>query len=460
MGDTEVSATLGSSSASADLEVTAATITTVSVTPSAFTLADGTQASARAFAAFSDGTQQEVTETAQWSTSDGSIATVDATGRITAVDPGVATLTALFGGQSGQSTVEVTTAVPTALSLRPQSPSVALGLTQQFQAFVTLSDASEQNVTDQVLWTSSDTATAAVDNQGLAVSRAVGEAQIRAALGTLEAETSFTVREATLTNLTVESNQNSLAEGTQLQLQAFASYTDGSRSEVTSQASWMSSSSAVASVDGNGLATGLGVGEAAVSATFAGQTAQKSVTVTDAVLQTLVVTPNEKSLAKGLTQQYIATGHFSNGDEQDLSGEVIWSADPTNIADIDPSGLLTGREIGSATVKATRGTVSGTTSVTVSEATLVNLTFGGEENTLADGTRLQMQVFANYTDGSRSDVTGQASWVSSVSTVAAVDQQGLITGLEVGETTVSASFGSQSVGKTVPSQMPFYKASW
>ena len=83
------------------------------------------------------------------------------------------------------------------------------------------------------------------------------------------------------------------------------------------------------------------------------------------VLSSISVTPGTPSIAAGGTQQFTATGTFSDGSKQDLTSSATWSSSATAIATITSGGLATGISAGNTTITATSGAVSGTTTLTV-----------------------------------------------------------------------------------------------
>ena len=60
-----------------------------------------------------------------------------------------------------------------------------------------------------------------------------------------------------------------------------------------------------------------------------------------ATLQSIAVTPANPSVAKGLTQQFTATGTFSDNSTQNLTAQVTWASATTAVATINSSGLAT-----------------------------------------------------------------------------------------------------------------------
>ena len=85
-------------------------------------------------------------------------------------------------------------------------------------------------------------------------------------------------------------------------------------------------------------------------------------------LLSIAVTAVNSSIAVGVTDQFTATGTYSNGTTQNLTSSVTWSSSSTAVATISSAGLATGVAAGSATIKATSGTISGSVTLTVNQA--------------------------------------------------------------------------------------------
>ena len=56
-------------------------------------------------------------------------------------------------------------------------------------------------------------------------------------------------------------------------------------------------------------------------------------TVSAAVLQSIAVTPANPTVTAGGTEQFHATGTYSNNTTQDLTGQVTWASANTAVAD-------------------------------------------------------------------------------------------------------------------------------
>src|SRR6202040_3188932 len=158
------------------------------------------------------------------------------------------------------------------------------------------------------------------------------------------------------------------------QFTATGTYSDASTQNLTAQVTWASGTVATATITSAGLATGVGVGTSNITASLNGITSPADLlTVTGATLQSIAVTPANPSITKGATQQFTATGTFSDGTTQNLTSSVTWSSGTTSIATINTTGLATGAGIGTSTITATSGVISGSTVLTVTAATLQSI---------------------------------------------------------------------------------------
>ena len=104
--------------------------------------------------------------------------------------------------------------------------------------------------------------------------------------------------------------------------------------------------------DLSGLATAVAAGSTTISATQGSVSGLTSLTVTapPPTLQSITVTPANASIAVGDTQQYTATGHYSSGPDQNITGSVTWASTIPAAASIDLSGLATAVAAGSTTI--------------------------------------------------------------------------------------------------------------
>ena len=112
---------------------------------------------------------------------------------------------------------------------------------------------------------------------------------------------------------------------------------------------WSSSNENVATVDSNGLVSGVSSGNATITVTTVdgGYTAQCSVSVSD-VIHVTGITLNKVStqINKGVTELLVAT--VSPNDATDKS--VTWSTSDSSVATVSSNGLVTAVSCGDATI--------------------------------------------------------------------------------------------------------------
>ncbi|HET9553899.1 MAG TPA: Ig-like domain-containing protein, partial [Anaeromyxobacteraceae bacterium] len=181
-GTATVTATQATISGSTSVTVVQATLQSVTVEPAQATLAAGLTLQLAAKAHWSNGTTQDVTTQATWS-SDRAAATVSSAGLATGVAQGTANLTASYGGFSGACALTVTAVALQSIAVTPANPSLVEGFTQQLTATGTYTDGHTADLTSQVTWASSATASATVGTAGLVTAQAPGSAQVSASLG-------------------------------------------------------------------------------------------------------------------------------------------------------------------------------------------------------------------------------------------------------------------------------------
>ncbi len=244
----------------------------------------------------------------------------------------------------------------TSIALTPSNPSVAKGLSQQFTATGTYSDGTTQNIANQVTWVSATPAVSTISTSGLASALAVGTSTISATLGSVSGSTVLTVAAAVLQSIAVTPSNPSVAKGLTQQFTATGTYSDGTTQNIANQVTWVSATPAVSTISTSGLASALAVGTSTISATLGALVSGSTVlTVAAAVLQSIAVTPSNPSVAKGLTQQFTATGTYSDGTTQNLANQVTWASATPAVSTISTSGLASALAIGTSTISATLG---------------------------------------------------------------------------------------------------------
>src|SRR5271156_1530622 len=347
--------------------------------------------------------------------------------------PGLARLAALiligaFGLLSGcGSSHPNELAQLSSIAVGPPDPSVAMGLGSQFTATGIMSDGSKRNLSAQVAWSSSNPAIAWMGTGGTVATLRSGTTTIVASLNGVSGSTSLTVTPATLMAIEVTPPSPAFANGLTLQLVATGIYSDNSTHDLTSAVTWGSSSSAVASISNAAgsarLARALRPGSTTVTAILGSASANMTLTVTTATLVSIGVTPLNSTLPNGLTADLKATGVFTDHSTRDLTSTVNWSSSAPAVASVDnapASGLVTALGLGTAQLTAALGSISGSTTLTVSAATLVSIGVTPANSGRAQGLKAQFTATGTYTDNSTQNLTAVALWSSSSPALASV----------------------------------------
>jgi len=256
-------------------------------------------------------------------------------------------------------------------------------------------------------------------------------------------------RSLSLHSIQIVPSQPSIYLGQNQQFSAIGVYSDGSTKDITASVVWGSSNSSVATISGPGFAKSRAIGSVTISAASSGVTGYGTLTVTNAILVSIAITPANAVLLLGTLQQFKATGTFSDQSTQDITSSVTWASSNSSFASIKKGGLATARALGSLTISATSGSVSGSTPATVQLAVLSLITIKPKIGRIAKLTEQQFHAIGTYTDGSTHNVTGKVSWTSSDTTVAKISIHGLAHGLAAGTTTITATLDSLSASATL-----------
>ena len=157
-----------------------------------------------------------------------------------------------------------------------------------------------------------------------------------------------------------------LPTGTQ-QYTATGTFGDNSTRDVSSQVTWVSSATNIATISTAGLATAVALGTTNITAKSGSVISPASVlTVSNKTIVSISVTAPSQTLTVGMQQQYTATANYSDGSFGDITNSVTWNSSDTSVATITTSGgLATAVATGSTTISAALGGVVGSTQLTV-----------------------------------------------------------------------------------------------
>ena len=247
-----------------------------------------------------------------------------------------------------------------------------------------------------------------------------------------------------LTSIEVSGTYDVMANQTVNQYTAVGDFSGQFTRDITNEVSWRIENRKIASVSNSGgsegLVTAKSSGETIVEVSLDGIFTSAAVIVSDAELTALTIAPQDAELNSGLTEQYTATGTFSDDSTQDISILAIWESSDTGVATIDASGLATAVDVGTTTISADWQGIKSSTDLLVTAATLTAITITPEQATIAQGTTVKFDAEGEFSDGSVLDVTDVVDWQTADEGIGVVNTDGLATGVAPGITDISASF--------------------
>jgi uncharacterized protein YjdB len=445
------------------------TLSSITVSTSVSSIAPGTTTQFTAQGKFSDGTTQILTSKVTWTSSQTSVATMNTNGvagLAKAIAAGTSTITASMSGVSGTATLTVTNASLVSINVTPANASINLGTQQQFTATGSFSDGTSQDISNVVAWSTSPSGVVSITTRsGLATGNSIGTATVTAtfALGSIsiQGSTQLTVTLANLISLAITPAKPTIAMNTSQSFVATGTFEDGSTHNLNSLVTWTSSNSSVATISPhNNSAFGVAPGTATISATTGSFTASSVLTVTNATLVSIAITPSAISIPAGVIVNLSATGTFSDGSTQVLTVPCNWASLNPSIATVNnsggSSGITTAVSPGVATIMATAppvlgGTIFGTTQLTVNSATLNSIAVSGNA-LIAPGRSVQFQAVGSYSNGNTYSLTNAVTWASSNHAVATISSGGLVTAQGAGTSNITATqrgiSGSQGLAVT------------
>ena len=482
VGTSVITASVGAISNTSTLTISTAKLMSIAISPDAPGVALGTTPTLHAEGSYSDGSKQDLTDSATWKSASTAVATISdaagSKGKVTPITKGTTVITAAFtppgeAKVTGTATLTVSDAVLVSIAITAATTTtIEKGATLQLTATGTFTAGPTVDLTKMVSWGSDATGVAGVSNvaanAGFVTANGTGTAVIKAT-STAPSMTgqpvvgmlSIIVNNGALKSIAVTPATPSIATGTKLQFKATGTYDDNAQLDITSSVNWASDTAATATFDpqhdGAGVAAGLVAGNATITATQGAISGNTMLTVTPATLVSIVLKPQPTAtIAKGTSVQFTATGFFSDTSTQDLTDTANWVSGTPDTATIsnDPAtnGLAFGKAQATAAANITASVVIGgvtvtsaPTALTVTAATLVSLAITPATAKLPKGSTLNFTAMGTFTDGTMQDLTTSTTvaWAPTTGATATVsnanNQRGRATGVAAGTVDVTAT---------------------
>ena len=369
-----------------------------------------------------------------WTSSNGTVATVDQNGKVTAKSVGTATITAKAGEQSANCTITVKQKVAaTGVEILNAPETLDYGTPLKLEAKVIPDTATNQEVS----WSSSKDSIATIDKDGNV--KTVGEGDVTFTVKTEDGghEASCTIKivktgeEVAVTGVSLDKSTLKLNKGARGKLTATVEPTNATNA-TNPAVSWSSSKPEVATVDGEGNVSAVGGGTATITVTTVegGFTATCEVTV-NVPVNGVSLDKEKAEMPVSGTLQLTATVLPEDASNKN----VKWISTNTSVATVDPTGLVTAIAKGNATiiVETEDGKRTDKCEVTVS-VPVESVSVNPATAELIVGRTLTLEAKVLPTEANQGVV-----WSSTDDKVATVDENGIVTARAKGTATITAT---------------------
>ena len=403
-------------------------VTGISLDQSELNLTEGDTAWLNATVFPDDATDRTLT----WTSSDESVVRVSENGEVTAVAPGNATVTVTSSnGMTTSCSVTVTARViaVTEVVLDNTSLEMTEGDTVSLTATVNPADATDKTLT----WTSSDASVASVSANGEVKALKAGTAIITVSSAngkTATCEVNVAKKIIEVTSVSLDQTKLELTEGDTATLTATVNPSDATDKTLT----WTSSDASVASVSATGEVKALKEGTTNITVSSVnGKTATCVVTVAKKIIEVVSVSLDKTSLdmTEGDTATLTATVNPSDASDKTLT----WTSSDTSVASVSVNGEVQALKAGTATITVSTANGKTATCVVTVEPKVIemqSITLDAEELALEVGDTHQFLATVLPAETTYPEL----EWWTDDETVATVDQNGLLTMVGEGTTTV------------------------
>ena len=160
------------------------------------------------------------------------------------------------------------------------------------------------------------------------------------------------------------------------------------------------------------------------------------------MLQSIHIGAPASSIAIGATDQFAATGTYTDGSTQNLTSSVTWSSSNPAAASISGTGVADGLAPGASNISASlTGVTSNAFAMTVTgtTATLQSIAVTAPNSSLTTGSSETLTATGTFSDGTKQNVTNTASWSSSNSSAVSIAAGALARAAGVGQSVISAT---------------------
>ena len=346
----------------------------------------------------------------------------------------------------GPANVAIVTLTPAAPEVI-KGQTIALTVTAKTPHGVTVSGRS-------VTWATSNPTVATISDQGTLAGVGYGTATITATVDGIFGTAIATVKSGPVAQLVIGPPNPQITRGGTVRLTLDVRDAFGNEIDLAgTNPAWTSSAASVATVNTDGVVTGISPGLATITASVDGKSAAVGVTVQDAPPATIAVAPGLRSVEEGKAVRLSAVIKDASGSV--LALNAAWRSLDAQIATVSSDGLVTGvatspaqaRIVASVAASGTQ-TLADTVLITVTPASVATIQVGVAATSIEVGE--QTPATATLRGEGGQVLTGRTvTWSSSAPNVASVSATGVVTGVGPGSATITAQREGKSGAASV-----------
>ncbi|MCY9870475.1 Ig-like domain-containing protein [Vibrio barjaei] len=404
----------------------------------------GQQLTLRSYIQYTNGSKISKQNETTWTSSDASVLSVSAAGKVTAKTEGMATITATVPGYSAVSkSFVVTEAILQVLELKFPTDFIEVGETAELSVTGIYSDGTQKEHRDDVivvLDTLDYVDNSAYDYQLTA--HAKGTTNVQVFLGDVESNVVQLIsNDSPIDHISISLVKSLIPAGTSTPYTVTAHYTDGSEHDVTGRASVVVQDTTIATLYSSSTIKGHTLGDTTLFASYKGFSASYPFSVDVAEIIDFNVKPSLLSVAKGSLGELKAYAVYSNGKEIEVSNGVTWISDFPTIANVD-AGDVNALAEGQTNIRVRLDGMESSTAATVTVTPFVDDADleevpGVNAFDVNLGYTKSIKFLLRLGTGAMVDVSAEAEWSVDDPSLGTIDTLGVYTPLQIGEVIVT-----------------------
>ena len=366
-----------------------------------------------------------------WKSSNPQIVTIDANGVIKGVSVGQAVITVTSSnGISATCVVNVTKETVKVETIKLNTDKMTLNVGDTSQIIATIEP---ENATDrELVWESSDSSIASADNKGIINGLKPGKVTITVKTkdGKVKATCEVEIKPIDVEEIKLDSNKKTIKVGSKTKI--IATVIPGNATD--KDLIWESSDPGIASVDNKGIIDGLKPGKVTITVkTKDGKVkAVCEVEIKPIDVEEITLDSNKKTINVGDKTRIIATVKPDDATDK----ELIWETSDPSIATVDKNGVVRGLKPGKVTitVKTKDGKVKATCEVEIKPIEVQEIELNPHNMSVKVGSTSQIVAVISPDNATDKELI----WETSDSSVATVDSNGKVKGMQPGIATITA----------------------